>query len=254
MFRLFCKIIFVSILFSILNDGTVKADPLPNVTAKSWVVADNFGNIINGVNSRDIRSIASISKLMTIMVVLDANQPLDEILTLRKNPITRSELINLSIARSDNEATQVLCNNYVDGYHNCIQAMNRKASELGMANTYFIEPTGLSVFNVSTAEELVKLVDAASRYPEIVEASNIQVVKVKVTSKKKTFWQEFRNTNPWVGKGMNYLISKTGFINKSGGCIVLKVNTESGLKTVVLLGSKNTKTRIPEAHLLASLY
>lgn len=254
MVRLFYKIIFVGFLFSIYDSGAVKADTLPNVTAKAWLVADDSGKVINGVNTQELRSIASITKLVTAMVVLDANQPLDEILTLRKNPVTRLELINLTIAHSDNAAARLLCTSYVDGYDSCIEAMNKKVKELGMKNTSFVEPTGLSVLNVSTAEELITLVDAASKYPEIVEASNIRVVKVKVNGKKKTFWQEFRNTNPWAGRGVNYLISKTGFISKSGGCIVLKFNTESGVKTVVLLGSKNTKTRIPEAHLLASLY
>lgn len=187
------------------------------------------------------------------MVVLDEKQPLDEILTLRKQPITRLEAIQLAVTHSDNEAATLLCETYIHGYHACIHAMNRKADQLGMMNTNFIEPTGLSVFNVSTAEELLKLVHAASKYPEIVNASNSPIVKVKVTTKKKTFWQEFRNTNPLVAT-KDFIISKTGFISKSGGCIVMMLETARGIRTIVLLGSRDTKTRIPEAHLISSLY
>lgn len=245
--------IFVIVVVCPLLFGAKAANALPNITAKAWLVADNNGNVIEGINTKDVRSIASISKLMTAMVVLDSKQPLDEILTLRKLPITRLELIQLAVTHSDNEAAKLLCDSFVNGYHSCIKAMNDKADELGMKNTNFIEPTGLSIFNVSTAEELIKLVQAASQYPEIVQASNSEIVKVKVVHKNKTFWQEFRNTNPLVST-KNFIVSKTGFISKSGGCIVMMLETAKGIRTVVLLGSKNTKTRIPEASLISSLY
>lgn len=244
--------ILAGALCFLLTSGAAVA--LPVVTAQSWLIADNSGKVIEGVNTTDIRSIASISKLMTAMVVLDAKQPLDEILYLRKLPITRLQAIELSVIKSDNEASTLLCNSYIYGYYACIRAMNAKATALNMLNTRFIEPTGLSIFNVSTAEELIKLVSAASKYPEIVKASNTEIIKLKVVTKNKTTWQQFRNTNPMVGKGLDYIISKTGFINKSGGCIVVMINTVNGVRTVVLLGSKNTKTRIPEAQLIMSSF
>ena len=77
-------------------------------------------------------------------------------------------------------------------------------------------------------------------------------VKVKVVTKKTTFWQEFRNTNPLVAT-KNFIVSKTGFISKSGGCIVMMLETAKGIRTVILLGSKSTKTRIPEASLVSSI-
>ena len=219
---------------------------MPNITAKAWLVADDNGTVIEGINTKDIRSIASISKLMTAMVVLDVKQPLDEIIQVGKLSVTRLEAIQLAVTRSDNQAAIALCENYIYGYHACIRSMNDKAEQLNMPNTKFIEPTGLSVFNVSTAEELIKLVNAASKYPEIVNASNSPVVKVKVVTKKNTFWQEFRNTNP-LDATKDFIISKTGFISKSGGCIVMMLETAKGIRTVVLLGSKDMKTRIPEA-------
>ena len=223
--------------------STIK--PVP-ITAPVWLVADGNGKIIQGENTKDVRSIASISKLMMAMIVLDARQDLDEYI----KPYTRRELLQLSIVHSDNKATDVLCNHYIGGRPACIRALNLKADMLSLPNTRFIEPTGLSVFNVSTAEELVKLVMAASTYPEIVTASKTSSIKIKI--KKK--WIVFRNTNPIIGQRHDFIVSKTGYIRASGGCIVMMLNTDVGQRIVVVLGSKNTHTRIPEAEFIAQHY
>jgi D-alanyl-D-alanine endopeptidase (penicillin-binding protein 7) len=128
--------------------------------------------------------------------------------------------------------------------------MNKKAMALGMSNTHFVEATGLSVFNVSTATELVKLVMAAKNYAAITEAARSSTVKIRM--KKK--WQVLRNTNPIIGLRHNFLVSKTGYIRASGGCIVMMLDTELGRRIVVVLGSKNTRTRIPEAEFIAESY
>jgi D-alanyl-D-alanine carboxypeptidase len=214
-----------------------------DLTAKSWLVADGSGKILQSENTQEVRSIASISKLMTVMVVLDAVQDLDQYI----KPYTRKELIQLALVKSDNDAAKILCDNYPGGKRSCITAMNRKAQELGMPNTRFIEPTGLSVFNVSTADELIKLVLEAKEYPEIVSASKTSEVKIKLRNK----WFVFRNTNPIIGKKHNFIISKTGYINSSGGCIVMMLDTDIGRRIVVVLGSKSTHTRIPEAEFIA---
>jgi D-alanyl-D-alanine carboxypeptidase len=224
-------IIAVLVSFSVLS----QAQPF---TAKSWIVTDADGNMLQSENSNEQRSIASISKLMTAMVVLDAKQDLDKYI----KPYTRRELLQLAIIKSDNNAAQKLCEHYPGGMYSCVQAMNRKAQELKMYNTKFIEPTGLSVMNVSTAEELVKLVRASSLYPEIVEDSNTKQGKIKL--KKSSF--SFNNTNPLVNK-YDFLVSKTGYIRASGGCIVMMLDTATGRRIVILLGSKDTKTRILEA-------
>jgi D-alanyl-D-alanine endopeptidase (penicillin-binding protein 7) len=117
-----------------------------------------------------------------------------------------------------------------------------------MSNTVFSDPTGLLQTNVSTAEDLIKLVSAASKYNIITEASNKNIIRWLINKNK---WADFRNTNSLVGKGYHFIVSKTGFINKSGGCIVMMLDTVYGVRTVILLGSKNTKTRIPEAELLS---
>lgn len=213
-----------------------------NLTAQSWLVTDGAGQVLASENQHEIRSIASITKVMTVMVVLDAKQDLDEYI----KPYTRRELIQLAMVKSDNEAAATLCQHYPGGTSDCVRAMNSKARDLGMTYTKFLEPTGLSVFNVSTAEELTKLVIAAQNYPLIVESSQTQQGKIK----KKKSWFVFNNTNPIVEK-YNFLVSKTGYIRASGGCIVMMLDTQIGRRIVVLLGSKNTRTRIPEAEFLA---
>lgn len=245
------KIIFTTILFTLLSNAN--ADPVPNVTAQAWLVADENGKILNGTHTTDIRSIASITKLMTVMVVLDSKVSLSEMLPkkLFNKKITRQDLIDLSIIKSDNTAAKMLCDTYPTGYLDCITAMNKKAEDLGMYKTAFVDPTGLYNDNKSTAEDLVKLVRAASTYPEIVSASNKE--KITWTEQKKKVLQ-FNNTNFLVGKGYDYFVSKTGWITASGGCIVMMLETVNGVRTVILLGSKNTKTRIPEAHLIARLF
>jgi D-alanyl-D-alanine carboxypeptidase len=219
------------------------ATPAKTITATSWAVADGNGTLIQSENADQQRSIASITKLMTVMVVLDAHQDLTEVI----KPYTRSDLIQLAMVKSDNRAAQLLCDNYPDGKDACVRAMNVKARQLGLTKTKYVEPTGLSVMNVSTAEELIKIVMAAQNYPEIVTASKTSQVKIKL--KKK--WLVFHNTNPIIGKRHDFIVSKTGYIRASGGCIVMMMDTDIGRRVVIVLGSKNTHTRIPEAEFIA---
>lgn len=223
------------------------------LTAQAWLVTDGNGKRIDGNNTSEVRSIASITKLMTVMVVLDANQDLDEIISTKHlgKKLSRRDLISLAIVKSDNTAAKILCEKYNTGLQGCVDAMNDKARSLQMYQTHYIEPTGLYNDNVSTAEDLVKLVIAASKYPIIVEDSKKDKVAIPI-NKKKT--QYFNNTNRLVSEGHNFLVSKTGWIRKSGGCIVMMLETVHGVRTVILLGSKDTKTRIPEAKLLALAY
>lgn len=242
---------FIIPLLFLFNFG-VNAQ-VTNVTAQAWLVADSKGKVLEGTNMTEVRSIASITKLMTAMVVLDSGQSLTEIIPkkLYNKQLTRETLIDLAIVKSDNNAAKMLCDYYPGGYNRCVEAMNIKATMLQMNNSTFTDPTGRYHTNVSTAEDLIKLVFAASQYPLIVHASNMDAVRWPVSKKKNA---EFRNTNSLVGNGYKFLVSKTGFINKAGGCIVMMLDTANGIRTVVLLGSKNTKTRIPEARLLALAY
>ena len=246
------KVVFGILLSSCISAYAID-NTVPALTAKAWLVADKNGKMLDGNNTAEVRSIASITKLMTVMIVLDANQDLTEIIStkLYNKKLTRRDLIGLAIVRSDNTAAKILCDKYISGFNGCVDAMNNKAISLGMTHTKFVEPTGLMNDNVSTAEDLVKLVIAASKYPIINEDSNKDKITMPINKKKSA---QFNNTNRLVGHGYDFIVSKTGWITKSGGCIVMMINTNVGQRIVVLLGSKNTRTRIPEAKMIALAY
>ena len=238
--RIFSLLVLSTLLYCGQSSATDSKSM--RITATSWLVADERGQIIQGENITEQRSIASITKLMTAMVVLDAGQDLDEVI----KGTTRSELLQLMLVKSDNRAAEVLCENYPNGRSACITAMNFKAWNLGLRETHYADPSGLNIMNVSTAQELIKIVLASSEYPLIVKASNTSQGKIK---KKKTYFA-FNNTNPLVAT-KDFIVSKTGYIRASGGCIVMMLDTKIGRRIVVLLNSKNMKTRIPEADKLA---
>ena len=233
---------FKIILLFFFLVGNVNAVEL---TAQSWLVADEKGKIIQGENTKEIRSIASITKLISAMVVLDAKQNMDE----KIGQFTRKELLQLSIVHSDNNAAKLLCEKYPGGTSACVTAMNKKAYLQGLFYTKFVEPTGLDSGNVSNAEELIDIVLLAKDYPELIEYSKMSQVKIKMRKK----WMIFNNTNPIIGKRHDFIISKTGYIKASGGCIVMMLDTDVGRRIVVVLGSKNTKTRIPEAEFISQM-
>jgi D-alanyl-D-alanine carboxypeptidase len=235
---------------------TLAAQAKP-ITAKSFLVTDNKGSVILEKNADRTQPIASITKLMTAIIVLNAHQDLTEELRLdfKKSNVyhtrlprtlktlSRGELLDLAIVKSDNFAAYTLCANYPGGVDRCIAEMNHEALEFGMYSTHFTDPTGLDEGNQSNARDLVKLVLVASRHPEITEASGKPLVSIQV---KKRWW-DFWNTNSLVRKNSeNVIVSKTGYINASGGCVVMLLDTDQGQRVIVLLGSKNTRTRIPE--------
>ena len=213
------------------------------VTAQSWLVADGNGKIIEGENIDESRSIASITKLMTAMVVIDAGQNSNQML----GKFTREQHIQLALVKSSNESAIILCDNYPGGKPSCIRDMNVKVKAMNMPNTKFVEASGLSPMNISTARDLLELTLAASYYLDIVEASKTPQVKIQI--KKKWFF--FNNTNPIIGKRHDFIVSKTGITNAAGGCIVMMLDTDIGRRIVVVLGSKNVTTRIPEAEFIA---
>ena len=215
-----------------------------NVTAQSWLETDDQGNLIEGYNITEVRSIASITKLMTVMAVIDNNQNMQE----KIGKYTREQHIQLALVKSDNNSAKVLCDNFPGGRFECVRYMNEKANYLGMLRTKFVEPTGLSPMNISTALDLLRLVFESSHYPEIVKASQTAILNIQTG--KKT--QSFNNTNPIVGKRHNFIVSKTGTTNAAGGCIVMMVDTDRGRRIVIVLGSKNGKARIPEAEYIVS--
>lgn len=226
------------------------------ITAGSYLVTDTQGQVVIEQNADQARPIASITKLMTVMVVIDSDLPLDQPVALnfklagryhtklprKLKTLTRSELIDLAMIKSDNFAAYHLCLSYPDGVGSCVAAMNNKARTLGMTSTVYTDPTGLEETNISTARDLIKLMIMAKTYPEIVGTA-----KPKVDVQVKKRWWHFWNTNPLIRNGEDVVLSKTGYISSSGGCLVMLMNTQFGQRIVALLGSRNTHTRFPEA-------
>jgi D-alanyl-D-alanine endopeptidase (penicillin-binding protein 7) len=216
-----------------------------SILAKSWLIADGEGNVLEEENINVQQPIASITKLMTAMVILDANENLKNPLVKKFRGLTvnREQLLNLAIIKSDNEAARMLCEVYHRGYKHCIDDMNYKAQILGMNNTRFEDSSGLDNRNVSTPKDLVKLLLAAEKYPEIVHASNQAVGELLKPKKKKILKWRYTNTNPLVAK-YNVIVSKTGYVRASGGCLIMSVYIKNQKRLFVVLNSSTTRTRI----------
>jgi D-alanyl-D-alanine endopeptidase (penicillin-binding protein 7) len=151
--------------------------------------------------------------------------------------MSRRELLTLALVKSDNFAAQILCLNLT----NCVDRMNEKAAEIGMISTKYQEPTGLDRGNVSTAHDLLKLLMVASLNNTISEISGQPNAEIQ-TNRKLI---KINNTNPLTASYSIHL-SKTGYTNPAGGCLVMILNSDVGKRIFVLLGSKNAHTRIPD--------
>jgi D-alanyl-D-alanine endopeptidase (penicillin-binding protein 7) len=221
------------------------------IKAKSWLIADAQGNILEQENIEIQQPIASITKLMTAMVVLDANENLEQPLKKKFRGLTvnREQLIYLAVVKSDNVAAKMLCENYHRGYQLCINDMNHKAQVLDMDNTRFADSSGLDNRNVSTPKDLIKLLLAAEKYPLIISASNRAVGELVKKKKKKSVKWRYTNTNPLVTK-YNVLVSKTGYVRASGGCLVMSAVVKGQKRLFVVLNSTTTRTRIVDMETL----
>jgi len=213
-------------------------------------------------NSTATQSIASITKLMTAMVVLDAKLPMDEIIsvdasdvdTLRNSSsrlavgtsLSRGEMLRLALMSSENRAASSLARTYPGSTPAFVAAMNRKAVSLGMQHTRFVDSSGLHAENVSTAEDLVKMVTAGHRYETIREYTTTAAHDVDVPGSRRNL--EFKNTNVLVrNKEWDIGLSKTGFISEAGRCLVMQVTIASKPMIIVLLDSVGKYTRIGDA-------
>ncbi|MEM9254066.1 MAG: D-alanyl-D-alanine endopeptidase [Pseudomonadota bacterium] len=224
----------------------------PKLRSASVLVIDGSGNQIYGKDVDTVRPIASITKLMTAMVVLDADLDLEERLTITKDDrdlirltgsrlqygasLTRREFILLSLMSSENRAASALGRTYPGGIEHFIAQMNRKARQIGMQHTNFADPAGLKAQNVSTAADLAKMVAAAETYPLITAASTTQRMEVRPYSNRGPL--VYGNTNRLLkNKNWDIELSKTGYINEAGRCLVMHANIEGEDVSIVLLNS-----------------
>lgn len=202
--------------------------------------------------------IASITKLMTAMVVLDSKLPLDETLVIHADDVrsyrtsrlaggtvlTREEALLLALMSSENRAAYTLGRNYPGGVPAFVDAMNRKAKELGMDHSHFADPTGLLSENVASAEDLTRMLSAAYQYKMIREFSTWPDLTMVIAKRP----QKFLNTNRLVRSGdMNIGLQKTGFINAAGKCLVMQARVNNTPLLLVFLDSVGTQSRFADA-------
>ncbi|MSQ05320.1 MAG: D-alanyl-D-alanine endopeptidase [Nitrosomonadaceae bacterium] len=210
----------------------------------------------------NVMPIASITKLMTAMVVLDAQLPLIEKITIQPadidslrnthsrllvgSSLPREEMLRLALMASENRAAAALGRTYPGGMKAFVEAMNSKAFELGMGNSYFVDSTGLSGANVSTARDLTKMVLAAYSYETIREFSTTVAHAVALPYRKLI---KFNNSNSLVRSGTwQIAVSKTGFLNEAGRCLVMYTQITGKPIIIVLLDSFGKSARIGDAN------
>ncbi|ENM5733863.1 D-alanyl-D-alanine endopeptidase [Vibrio mimicus] len=242
---------------------TVKKQEL---AANSALVIDLKTNeVIYSSNADAVRPIASVTKLMTAIVTLDAKLPMDTKLpiTIKEakemkgihsrvrigSEISRKDMLLLTLMSSENRAATSLAHHYPGGYKAFIKAMNNKARALGMKNTRFVEPTGLSEKNVSSARDLVLLLKASKKYPMLGQLSATE--KKTVTFAKPRYSLDFRNTNRLVfNDNWKIDLTKTGFTNAAGHCLVMRTQMGKRQVAFVVLDTKGKLSPVGDANRL----
>ncbi len=230
----------------------------PGLRSSKVLILDQSDSSVLYARHADVAvPIASISKLVTSLVVLDAQQPMDEVLQVTDEDrcsgssrlaigtrLTRGELMHLALMASENRAAHTLARNYPGGMPAFVKAMNGKARQLGMTSAHFVEPTGLSYENVASAEDLTKLVAAAARNPTIREFSTDSSRTVRVGRHEV----EFRTTDALVrNPDWDIVVQKTGFNNAAGHCLVMQTVVHGRNLVIVLLDSLGKYTRVADA-------
>lgn len=237
-------------------------DALALRSAVAYVVDQNTNELLFDKNSQVVLPIASISKLMTSMVVLDAQQSLTDMLQVRNadrdfekgthsrlsigSRLSRADMLHIALMSSENRAASSLANYYPGGKAACVAAMNAKAQALGMYDTHFIDPTGLTSRNVSSARDLAKMVNMAYQYPLIRQFSTD--ASYNVFTGQKTL--HYTNSNALIShhpRDWPIGVQKTGFINEAGECVVMQALVAGRPLIIVLLDSSGKYSRFADA-------
>jgi len=233
----------------------------PDIRSASVIVLDAVdSSVLYSKQAQRPVPIASITKLMTALVVLDAGQPMDEMIELTTadrrlerssysrlaigSQLSRGDLLHLALMSSENRAAHAVARTYPGGLPTCLKAMNAKARALGMKTARFTDPTGLSNGNVSSAADLAKLVAAAAADPTISTFSTSSSLTVAVGRQLL----EFRNTNSLVAKpDWDVMVQKTGYTSAAGQCLVMQTVIRERPVLIVLLNSFGKYTRVADA-------
>jgi len=250
------KKLFATVLMSF----SAAAFAVPFGSQSVLVVEDDTGKVLLEKNADRVAPIASLTKLMTAMVVLDAKQDMDELIEIDRSDvdtfknsssrvpvgalISRRDVLQLALMSSDNRAAHALARTYPGGLPGFKLAVRQKIAALGMTQTVIEEPTGLSPRNRSTAGDLVKMAAASAKYPEIARMSTESKDLININGREV----EYRNTNRLVGaKGWDIGLSKTGYIQEAGRCLIMNIKAGGKNATMVLLNASASSARILDA-------
>jgi D-alanyl-D-alanine endopeptidase (penicillin-binding protein 7) len=243
-----------------LTLSSAAAFAVPFGSQSVLVVEDDTGKVLFEKNASTVAPIASLTKLMTAMVVLDAHQDMNEPIEIEQTDVDmlkhstsrvpvgavmpRRDVLQLALMSSDNRAAASLGRTYPGGIVAFKAAVKRKIAALGMTQTAIEEPTGLSPNNRSTAADLVKMATAASNYPEITRITTSSKDLINIKGRPV----EYHNTNRLVGaKGWDIGLSKTGYTQEAGRCLIMRVKAAGKNATMVLLNAGASSARILDA-------
>lgn len=245
------------------TDAAAAGPGTPDLKSSAALVIDqDGGRVLYARNPDSVMPIASITKLMTAMVVLDSGVPLSEAVKVSRDDIDalkgtrsrlrvgtvaeRDDLLRLALMSSENRAAAALARTHPGGTSAFVAAMNHKAGTLGMHSSRFVDSTGLSSGNVSTAEDLAKLVVAAYRYPKIREYTTESAHAVRLSDGRV---ENYRNSNRLVHNPQWHIgLSKTGYISEAGRCLVMQTKLVGTSMIIVLLDSWGKLTPIGDAN------
>jgi serine-type D-Ala-D-Ala endopeptidase (penicillin-binding protein 7) len=238
-------------------------DPLQLNSSVALVVDQDTHEILLGKNDKAVLPIASLTKLMTGLLIAEAQLPMDEPITISTHDVdrlknsgsrlavgarlTRAEALHLALMSSENRAAHALARTFPGGVDRFVQLMNERARALGMADTRFVDPTGLSSLNQSSARDLVVLASATYEIPMLRDLSTSPSYEVALG--RKTL--QYRNSNRLVANAdWDIGLQKTGYIREAGRCVVMQVSVAGRQLIMVLLDAAGPAARIGDAERL----
>ena len=235
------------------------------VTASSAMIIDKkTGTVLWQKNPEQVRSLASLTKLMSALVFLDHKPLWDTEVTIQRSDyreggrirvyagekIKVSDLFNASLVASSNNATMALIRSTGLTEEEFVAEMNAKAKSLEMLKSHFVEPTGLDPENISTAQDVSRLIKAAFNQPAIISATNKEEFQFSVINAPRSYTLE--NTNKLLSSYLNIKAGKTGFLDEAGYCLASLIKGDAGEEIyLVVLGSESEPSRFQETKALA---